>query len=147
MLFQKVTVSEAPKYANTRKITITGSHDIHITITDIDSPILSYSKLSECFIDGIWGRFFTNPLSLMLTYCHSNRVTKEMATEFLCGGHHLIAHYSHMASISLKRLQRLQNSIIRSGGIKGMLHIIFTERLEGIFKQRIISSLRHSPLH
>ena len=126
---------------------MTGSQDIHIAVANIDSPLLPYAKLSERLIDGVGSWFLTNPLRLVLADGHLYRVAEEMTTEFLCGSHHLIAYHRQTATFGLERLQRLDNAVIRLGGIERVLHIMFPERLEGSFKLRVVSPLGNRPFH
>ena len=96
---EELTVAEAPEDADTRQSAVAGCFYIYIAVANINCSLLPYSKRFQGCNDGIRRRFLTDASGLVLAYRHFDGVRKEISTEFLSCGHHLIAHHSQSATL------------------------------------------------
>ena len=145
MLYEEVTVTEAPKNTDARHAHITGCINIDITVTDVNGPFLADTKLAHSFKDRIRSRFLADILTL--TNCHLNCFGEEMAGKFLSSSIELITDNSQFLATALQFGKNLGNTTIWLCGIKAMLKVMLAEGGVSLAKLRIIQSIGNGTLH
>ena len=74
-------------------------------------------------------------------------VGEEVADEFLCGSHHLVADHRHLATACLQLVDEFRDAIVRTRGIERVLHIMLAEGGKGGFELRIPGTIGYGAFH
>ena len=147
MLKQEVAVAEAPEDRDTGDSCVAGGLNVYIAVAYVNGLILSHSQFMQGSKDRVWRRLLADTLCFMLTNSYLDSVGEEMVAEFPGGCHHLITHHSDMAAPLVEFCKGLRNTVIGTGCIECMIHIIPTEGCESLFKERVSCTIRHCTLH
>ena len=70
-----------------------------------------------------------------------------MMAEFLSGCHHFITDHSQMTTTGFESGQSLRNTLVWTGGVQGMRHVILAEGGEGLVKEWIVCAIGNGTLH
>ncbi len=108
--------------------------------------MMGNAQLAQSFENSIGSGLLTDTLCFMFTNSDID-IRKEMPDKGLCGSHHLIAHYRQLAPSGLEFMKQFGNTVVRTGRIERVLHIVLAEGGKDGLELRILGTIGYGTFH
>ena len=145
VLRQELLVAESPQHADTGQTAVFRRHDIHVAVADIHGSLFRCIQLAESLEHRVGSRLFAD--GFPFADSHLDRVGEEVAGQFLGGRIEFVADDGQLLAASLQLTQQFRNTVVRTGRVKVMQHIMFTESGVGSLESGVVRSVRNGTLH
>ena len=147
MCYQEFAVAESPEHADTGNAAGLGGGYVDVAIANIDRFLAADTQQSDGFENGVRGWLLVNACCLVLANGHVDEAAEEVVAERLGGCVELVAHHCRPTPSPLQFLQRLDNTVVRTGRVELVLHVMMSESGKGFVETGIGGAVGYGSFH